>query len=171
MGDEYFAPTILRMGTLYGYSPRMRFDLVVNTMTMNAFAEGRIRVFGGKQWRPLLSVQDAAEAYALCIEADIGDVGNQVFNIGSDEQNYQIENIARIIAGTLGGVEVQYDNKSLDARDYRVCFKRVREVLGFRPADSVEAASKKIHTHLENGLIPDPSQKIYYNHFFDMTEE
>jgi nucleoside-diphosphate-sugar epimerase/CBS domain-containing protein len=171
MGDEYFAPTILRMGTLYGYSPRMRFDLVVNTMTMNAFAEKRIRVFGGRQWRPLLSVQDAAEAYLLCLEADIAAVGNQVFNIGSDDQNYQIDSIARIIASALGNVEVQYDHKSLDIRDYRVGFHKAQEILGFRPTDSVAAASRKIHACLENGLIPDSAQKIYYNHFFDATEE
>jgi len=171
MGDGYFAPTILRMGTLYGYSPRMRFDLVVNTMTMNAFSEGRIRVFGGKQWRPLLSVQDAGEAYIQCIEADVACVGNQVFNIGSDEQNYQIENIAQIIAGTLGSIDVQYDRKSLDARDYRVSFKKAHDLLGFRPADTVAGASRTIYANLGNGLIPDPSQKVYYNHFFDVIEE
>ncbi len=171
MGDTYFAPTILRMGTLYGYSPRMRFDLVVNTMTMNAFSEGRIRVFGGRQWRPLLSVQDAADAYVLCIEADISSVGNQVFNVGSDAQNYQIEDIAQIIARTLGGVDVQHDHKSLDVRDYRVNFKKVHDVLGFQATDTVFAASRTIYSSLVQGLIPDPSQKIYYNHFFDVTEE
>jgi nucleoside-diphosphate-sugar epimerase/CBS domain-containing protein len=171
MGDEYFAPTILRMGTLYGWSARMRFDLVVNTMTMNAFTERKIRVFGGKQWRPLLSVEDAAEAYIACIEADITSVGNQVFNIGSDEQNYQIENIAGIIAGNFSGIDVQHDGRSLDVRDYRVNFRKAHELLGFRPVDSVQAASQKIHGNLATGLIPDPSQKIYYNHFFDATEE
>ncbi len=171
MGDGYFAPTILRMGTLYGYSPRMRFDLVVNTMTMHAHSEGRIHVFGGKQWRPLLSVQDAADAYIRCIEADIAQVGNQVFNIGSDEQNYQIDNIAQIIALALGRVEVQHDHKSLDVRDYRVSFRKVNQVLGFKAADTVAASSKTIYANLAQGLIPDPSQKIYYNHFFDSTEE
>jgi nucleoside-diphosphate-sugar epimerase len=171
MGDTYFAPTILRMGTLYGYSPRMRFDLVVNTMTMNAFSEGRIRVFGGRQWRPLLSVQDAADAYLLCIEADISRVGNQVFNVGSDAQNYQIEDIAQIIARTLGDVDVQHDHKSLDVRDYRVNFKKVCDALGFQATDTVPAATRIIYSSLAQGLIPDPSQKIYYNHFFDVTEE
>jgi nucleoside-diphosphate-sugar epimerase len=171
MADGYFSPTILRMGTLYGFSPRMRFDLVVNTMTMNAFSEGIIRVFGGKQWRPLLSVQDAADAYVSCIEADIAEVGNQVFNVGSDRQNYQIEGIARMIADTLGGVKVHFDGKSLDVRDYRVSFRKAGEVLGFQPEDSVEAASRKIYANLQNHTIQDPSEKIYYNHFFDVIEE
>jgi len=171
MGDDCFAPTILRMGTLYGYSPRMRFDLVVNTMTMHARTERKIRVFGGKQWRPLLSVQDAAQAYVRCLESDISKVGNQVFNIGCDEQNYQVEQIARIISETIGNIAVQHDNESLDSRDYRVSFKKAIHVLGFQAKDSVEAACRKIYSNLEQGLIPDPSQKIYYNHFFDATEE
>ncbi len=171
MGDRYFAPTILRMGTLYGYSPRMRFDLVVNTMTMNAFSEGRIKVFGGKQWRPLLSVQDAAEAYVSCIEADISIVGNQVFNIGSDGQNYQIQNLAHIVARALGGVDVHFEDRSLDARDYRVSFEKVNDVLGFMPADSVEAASRRIYDVLNQRVIQDPYQRVYYNHFFDVIEE
>lgn len=171
MGDEYFAPTILRMGTLYGFSPRMRFDLVVNTMTMHAFKERRIRVFGGKQWRPLVSVQDAAAAFERCVEADVACVGNQVFNIGSDAQNYQIDQIAQTIAVTLGGIDVQHDEKSLDVRDYRVSFQKVRARLGFCPKETVEGASRTIYCSLASGQIPDPSQKVYYNHFFDVTEE
>ena len=171
MGDGYFTPTILRMGTLYGCSPRMRFDLVVNTMTMHAYSEGRIHVFGGTQWRPLLSVNDAAEVYVRCLEADIADVGNQVFNIGSDEQNYQVESIAQIIAEALSGVQVEHDDKSLDVRDYRVSFRKVRDVLDFSPSDTVGAASNAIYTCLSRRIIQDPTQKIYYNHFFDATEE
>lgn len=171
MGDDYFAPTVLRMGTLYGCSPRMRFDLVVNTMTMNAFSERKIRVFGGKQWRPLLSVEDAAEAYIRCMEADIVQVGNQVFNIGSDEQNYQVEEIAGMVAGNFTGIDVCFENQSLDVRDYRVSFGKAREVLGFQASDTVQAASHRIYSSLAEGEIPDPTQKIYYNHFFDVIEE
>jgi len=171
MGDDYFAPTILRMGTLYGYSPRMRFDLVVNTMTMHARTERKIHVFGGKQWRPLVSVQDAALAYIRCLESDIAKVGNQVFNIGSDEQNFQIEQIAQIISETIGNIDVQHDHESLDARNYRVSFHKARSLLEFQTRNTVEMACREIYSNLEQGVIPDPSQKIYYNHFFDATEE
>lgn len=171
MGDDYFAPTILRMGTLYGYSPRMRFDLVVNTMTMHAHMERKIRVFGGKQWRPLVSVQDAARAYMRCLESDIAKVGNQVFNIGCDDQNYQIEQIARIVSEAIGDIIVERDNESPDSRDYRVSFRKAHNVLEFQAKDTVAMASRVIYSNLEQGLIPDPSQKIYYNHFFDATEE
>ena len=171
MGDSYFAPTILRMGTLYGYSHRMRFDLVVNTMSMKSFTDKKILVFGGKQWRPLLHVEDAAEVYMRCIEADLKNVGNQIFNVGSDEQNYQIEEIADRISTTLGGIPIQRDDSSLDARDYRVSFTKVRETLGFRPQASVEGAASTIFGRLEDGTIKNPAQRIYYNHYFDAAED
>jgi nucleoside-diphosphate-sugar epimerase len=171
MGDDYFCPTILRMGTLYGYSPRMRFDLVVNTMAMKSFTDRRIHVFGGRQWRPLLNVEDAADAYVACLEADIKDVGNQVFNVGSDAQNYRIDEIARIVASSLGGVPIERDESSLDARDYRVSFAKIQAAVGFEPRHSIEGAARTIYEKLDRGVIKDPAQKIYYNHYFDSSEE
>ncbi|MEJ2110224.1 MAG: NAD-dependent epimerase/dehydratase family protein [Acidobacteriota bacterium] len=171
MGDEYFSPTILRMGTLYGYSPRMRFDLVVNTMSMKSYTEGKIQVFGGKQWRPLLGVEDAADVYIRCLEADLRDVGNQVFNVGSDVQNYQIDDVAKIISGALGDITISRDGSNLDARDYRVCFTKLTEVLRFKPQQTIDSAAKLIFNQLESGAIRNPAQKIYYNHYFDSAEE
>jgi len=171
MGDEYFSPTILRMGTLYGCSPRMRFDLVVNTMSMKSFVDGKIQVFGGRQWRPLLAVEDAAEVYVRCLEADLRDVGNQVFNVGSDEQNYQIDEVAEIIGSTLGGIPIVRDNSNLDARDYRVSFAKLRSTIGFKPQQTIESAARTIYEKLQSGAIKNPAQRIYYNHYFDSAEE
>jgi len=171
MGDEYFSPTILRMGTLYGYSPRMRFDLVVNTMSMKSFVDGKIQVFGGGQWRPLLGVEDAAEVYLRCLEADLRDVGNQVFNVGSDEQNYQIDQVAQIIGTALGGIPISRDNSNLDSRDYRVSFSKLNRALGSKARQTIDSAARTIFEKLRNGAIRNPSQKIYYNHYFDDAEE
>jgi nucleoside-diphosphate-sugar epimerase len=171
MGDDYFCPTILRMGTLYGDSPRMRFDLVVNTMSMKSFTDRMISVFGGAQWRPLLGVEDAADVYLACLQTDLKVVGNQVFNVGSNEQNYQIDHIAEMIGSALGGIEIQRDESSLDARDYRVSFAKIEAAVGFRPRQSIAAEARKIYGRLELGGIKDPAQKIYYNHYFDNSEE
>ena len=171
MGGEYFSPTILRMGTLYGYSPRMRFDLVVNTMSMKSFMDGKIQVFGGRQWRPLLGVEDAAEVYVRCLEARLQDVGNQVFNVGSDAQNYQIDEVAEIIGSSLGGIPIVRDNTNLDARDYRVTFAKLHQTLGFMPQQTIESSSRTIFEKLQSGLIRNPAQRIYYNHYFDAAEE
>jgi nucleoside-diphosphate-sugar epimerase/CBS domain-containing protein len=171
MGDEYFSPTILRMGTLYGYSHRMRFDLVVNTMSMKSFVDGRIQVFGGRQWRPLLGVEDAAEVYVRCLEANLQDVGNQVFNVGSDAQNYQIDEVAGIIGASLGGIPISRDNSNLDPRDYRVSFVKLNRTIGFSPAQTIGTEARTIYEKLRSGEIRNPAQKIYYNHFFDSAEE
>jgi nucleoside-diphosphate-sugar epimerase len=171
MRDEYFSPTILRMGTLYGHSPRMRFDLVVNTMSMKAFVDNRIQVFGGSQWRPLLGVEDAADVYIRCLEADLHDVGSQVFNVGSDSQNYQIDEIAEIIGSSLGGIPIARDRSNPDARDYRVSFVKLSEMLGFKPQQSIDKSARTIYEVLQSGAIRNPAQRIYYNHFFDSAEE
>jgi nucleoside-diphosphate-sugar epimerase/CBS domain-containing protein len=171
MGDEYFSPTILRMGTLYGYSHRMRFDLVVNTMSMKSFVDGKIQVFGGRQWRPLLGVEDAAEVYVRCLEANLQDVGNQVFNVGSDGQNYQIDEVAKIIGTSLGGIPITRDNSNLDARDYRVSFDKLNQTLGFSTRQTIESEACTIFNKLRSGEIRNPAQRIYYNHYFDSAEE
>jgi nucleoside-diphosphate-sugar epimerase len=171
MGDEYFSPTILRMGTLYGYSDRMRFDLVVNTMSMKSFVDGRIQVFGGRQWRPLLGVEDAAEVYVRCLESSLQDVGNQIFNVGSDGQNFQIDEVAEIIGTSLGGIPILKDDSNLDARDYRVSFAKLNQTVGFVPRQTIESAARAIFEKLKSGAIRNPAQRIYYNHYFDSAEE
>jgi len=171
MGDEYFRPTVLRMGTLYGFSPRMRFDLVVNTMSMKSYVNGGIQVFGGNQWRPLLDVEDAAEVYIRCLEAELEDVGNQVFNVGSDEQNYRIDEVAQIISVALGGVPISRDQSNLDSRDYRVSFAKLTNVLEYAPCRTIDQAAREIVENLRSGVIKDPAHRVYYNHYFDSAEE
>ena len=133
--------------------------------------EGGIQVFGGKQWRPLLGVEDAADVYVRCLESDLHDVGNQIFNVGSDVQNYQIDEVAEIISGALGDIPITRDGSNLDARDYRVCFNKLTRVLQFKPQQTIDAAARLIFEKLSSGTIQNPAQKIYYNHFFDSAEE
>ncbi len=105
------------MATLHGYSPRMRFDLVVNTMTKNAVCEKKIYVHGGGgQWRPLLHVEDAADAYVKCVEAPLDTVKGEVFNVGAEEQNYQIYKIAQIVSKCVPGTKVTIKGKEVDKR-------------------------------------------------------
>jgi nucleoside-diphosphate-sugar epimerase len=174
--DDKFAPTIMRMSTLYGYSPRMRFDLVVNTMTMTAFADNKINVFGGEQWRPLMHVKDAAKAYIKVLEADINDIKGKVYNVGSEEQNYRIKEVSSMIGKTISetsgkDVPVNIEKTNTDARDYRVSFKKIQDELGFKVEHTVEEAAKEIYGALKSHEIKDPKQKVYYNHYFDSSED
>ena len=98
MADEQFSPVILRLGTVYGLSGRTRFDLVINLLTAKAVKEGKITVFGGGQWRPFLHVNDAALALLKAVEAPTDLIHGQVFNVGSNEQNYRLGDAAAIIS-------------------------------------------------------------------------
>jgi nucleoside-diphosphate-sugar epimerase len=173
LADRTFKPVVMRMSTLYGYSARMRFDLVVNTMTMTAFTEGCINVFGGNQWRPLLSLEDAAEAYIKVIKSG---AGSQIYNVGSEEQNYRITEVASLVKKGIKDacgkdIPVNVEGESTDVRDYRVSFKRIQDELGFIIKQSIPQAAKIIWQKLESKEIKDPKQKVYYNHYFDSSEE
>ena len=171
LAGDNFSPTILRMGTLYGFSPRMRFDLVVNTMSMKAHVEKRIQVFGGNQWRPLLHVEDAADAFARCLDAPLAKIGDQIFNVGSNEQNYRIIEIADLIGAALRKVKIEVEDAQLDARDYRVSFDKIRRALGFKAGETIPGAAKRIDRELGAGNLRNPYAKVYYNHYFDAAEE
>ena len=174
IADGNFKPVIMRMSTLYGYSPRMRFDLVVNTMTMTAYTEGKINVFGGSQWRPLLSLPDAADAYLKVLQNEQS--AGKIYNVGSEEQNYIIADVAKLVAKGIAetsgkDIPVNIEGESVDARDYRVSFKKIQSELGFSVKHSISSAAAEIWGKLESKEIKDPKQKVYYNHYFDPSEE
>uniref|UniRef100_A0A7V3J9D8 NAD-dependent epimerase/dehydratase family protein n=1 Tax=candidate division CPR3 bacterium TaxID=2268181 RepID=A0A7V3J9D8_UNCC3 len=162
--DENFSPTILRMGTLYGYSPRMRFDLVVNTMTKTAIVEGKILVHGGgKQWRPLLHVEDAADAYIRCLEAPISRVRGEIFNVGSDKQNYQILQIAKIVNKCIPKAKIVIEGETTDPRNYFVSFSKIQKVLKFKANHGVERGVLRIKEAIEKKEIKNVNDQRYYN--------
>jgi len=166
--DENFSPTILRMGTLYGYSPRMRFDLVVNTLTKNAFVNKKIEIFGGKQWRPLLHVGDAAEAYIRCIESPIEKVKGEIFNVGNTDENYQIFALGKLVKELMPEIELINKDKEMiegkfDERSYNVCFDKIFNLINFRTTKSVKDGIIEIKKALENRNIENPQDAVHYN--------
>lgn len=174
MSDNNFKPVIMRMSTLYGYSPRMRFDLVVNTMTMTAFLDKQINVFGGNQWRPLVHVKDAANAYIKVLENP--SARGKIYNVGSDDQNYKISDVAGLVVGGIGKecedkIGVNTETNNIDVRDYRVSFKKIQDELGFGAGHTIGEAGTEIYNRLRSKEIKDPKQKVYYNHYFDSSED
>ncbi len=157
------SPTIVRFATIYGASHRMRFDLVVNIMTAKAVKEGVVKVFGGDQWRPNVHCQDAADGLIACFEGPEAKVRNEVFNIGSDEQNYRIQELGELVAKCVPGTKVESVAESPDRRSYRVSFEKVRQVLGFKPAFTVEKGVAEIQRMLENGTVENYLADRYYN--------
>lgn len=156
-------PTIVRFATVYGASHRMRFDLVVNIMSAKAVKEGVVKVFGGDQWRPNVHCQDAARGLIACLEAESEKVKNEIFNIGSDEQNYKIQELGELVARCVPGTKVETMGESPDRRSYKVSFEKARQVLGFRPEHTVESGVQEIRKMLENGVVENYQADRYYN--------
>ena len=157
-----FAPTILRLGTLFGLSPRMRFDLVVNLFVARAASSGKITVLNGEQWRPFLHVQDAARAVAACLKAETSAVSGEIFNVGSASLNLQIEQLGAAIARAVPGTEiVRVENG--DRRNYRVSFEKIEKVLNFQCERTLESGIEEIYAAIQSGLIADFTTEQFNN--------
>ncbi len=151
VADDCFTPVFLRNATAYGASPRMRFDIVLNNLAGHAWTSGEIKMTSdGTPWRPLVHVNDICEAILLALEAPREAVHNQIFNVGSNEQNYRIRDIAEIIAATFPGCVVTYGPKSPDNRSYRVAFEKIRRHLpGFRCRWTAERGAAELRQVFE----------------------
>ena len=156
LGHAYkeFSPTVLRQATVYGLSRRMRFDLAINGMVLGFFKSGKLRIMrDGTQWRPFVHVKDTSNAFLKVLEADRDAVNGEVFNVGSNEQNYQIFHLAELVAEAIG-VPFEYDwYGSPDTRNYRVSFDKIRQQLGFKPEHTPEDGAREIYDALRNGKL------------------
>ena len=130
LADDSFSPTALRNATAYGASPRMRFDIVLNTFAGLAWTTKEIvMVSDGTPWRPLVHARDIADAFACVLDAPREAVHNQVLNVGCNEENYRVRQIAEIVAGAFPGTTASFGPPSADGRSYRVSFDRIGSVL------------------------------------------
>ena len=143
----------LRLGTVFGASERMRLDLMVNTMTHRAVANGKITVMGGQAWRPHVHVRDVAQAFLIACEAPNEKVSGEIFNVGADQNNFTISETAVIVASQIPGVEIEYLDTVEDLRSYRVSFDKIKHVLGFTPRYRVEDGVLEVKELLENGEV------------------
>jgi nucleoside-diphosphate-sugar epimerase len=154
---------ILRLSTVCGLSRRMRFDLMVNTITARASVEGRVRVVGASQWRPHIHVQDAAEAFLLAVESPSAVVADEIFNVGAESLNFTVGQVADKVAEQIPGTVIEYFDHIEDRRSYRVAFDRIREKLGFVPGRSVDDAIREVRTVLQTGEVRNYADEVYHN--------
>jgi nucleoside-diphosphate-sugar epimerase len=159
-----FWPTVLRLGTLYGHSQRERFDLVVNLLSAQAVSAGEITIFGGHQWRPFVHVRDVAEAVARCLQAPHATVGGRVFNVGGDDQNHTLVEIAEIIGQVVPGVRVNLAPAASQEADYRVSFAAIRSAIGFVPRRTVADGVAEIAASIAAGIVTDYTDARYSNY-------
>jgi len=158
-----FSPIVLRFGTIYGLSGRTRFDLVINLLAAKAVVEGAITVFGGDQWRPFVHVDDAALAVLKALEAPLETVKNEIFNVGSDAQNYTIQQIGEMIQHLVPTSKVLNMGSDTDRRNYRVNFSKIYNTLNFVPQWTVEQGIKQVISRIQSGKIIDYRDAKYSN--------
>jgi nucleoside-diphosphate-sugar epimerase len=158
-----FTPTALRFATVYGLSPRMRFDLTVNEFMREATLKGKLAIFGEQFWRPYCHVDDLARSCVLVLQSDPQKVDHNVFGVGDTGQNYQKKMLAEEISKIIPGVSIQYVKSDEDPRDYRVDFSKIKAQLGFNITKTVPDGLNEIHSILQSGLISDPYAKRYSN--------
>jgi nucleoside-diphosphate-sugar epimerase len=155
--------TPLRFATLFGVSPRMRFDLTVNEFPMEMLTKKRLVVFGEKFWRPYLHVRDAAAAIQAVLEAPADKVRDQVFNVGATEQNYQKQQLVDMIRPHVPDAVVDYVQKQEDPRDYRVSFEKIKRALNYGVTRSVEDGIREVLDVLRSGTVDDVGAPHYRN--------
>jgi nucleoside-diphosphate-sugar epimerase len=161
--DGHFAPTILRFATIFGLSPRPRFDLVVNILAARAARDKRITIFGGDQWRPFVHVDDVATALLKCLEAPVSTVKGQIFNVGGDDQNYRIKDVGTQVAELIPDTEIVQRGEDTDPRNYRVSFAKIRKQLGFQPVHSVTNGIAEIRDAVVDGRLGNFDDPRYSN--------
>jgi len=154
---------VARPATLFGWSPRMRFDLAINQMVATAIRTKKINIYGGgKQWRPFVHVRDAARALHMMAEAPVETVGGEIFNLGTDETNIRIIDLAERIAGLLGGIELVVEKADDDTRTYNVRFEKIVDALGFTCEWPIDRGALEIRDQLKSSEI-DPFSSRYFN--------
>lgn len=157
------SPTILRLGTIFGWSRRMRFDLVVNILTAKAVLEDDIPVYGGEQYRPLVHVHDAARAFAQVLEAPEEKVNHQIFNVGDNDLNYQIKKVGRIVEENVDGAEVRFVEHKEDDRTYRVSFDKINHILGWEAQHDIDDGVQEIKEWMVEEDVTDYERDNFRN--------
>lgn len=158
-----FAATCLRLATVYGVAPRMRFDLTVNEFTRDLWAGRELEVFGEQFWRPYVHVRDAGRGVATVLRAPVKLVDGEVFNVGRSGENYRKLDLVEEIRRHTSSGTVSFVPRDEDPRDYKVSFDKVRERLGFETEMTVPDGIAELLDALSNGRFPDPFASRYRN--------
>ncbi|MBN2303283.1 MAG: NAD(P)-dependent oxidoreductase [Anaerolineae bacterium] len=155
---SHCVPVLLRFATLFGISPRTRFDLIVNQFVLEALTQRKLIIYQRGYARSFVHVYDITRAIEMVLEASQDVVGGEIFNVGSEDGNYTKDQIVALVQKHIPSVEVQYKDLSFggDMRDIRVSFEKIRTMLGFTPTISVEDGVIEVRDAIQTGLVGNP---------------
>jgi nucleoside-diphosphate-sugar epimerase len=160
-----FHTTVLRLATVFGHSPRPRFDLVVNLLTARAHRDAAITIYNGSQWRPFIHVRDVAQGLIAVLNAPTQAVSGQIFNLGDSRLNHTLADVAARIQRCYPHTRIErLDNA--DRRDYRVSFDKIHSALGFNCGVSLDDGIAEMKRMLDRGLVGDYTDLQYHNQRF-----
>ena len=149
-----FETVIFRNATVFGLAQRMRFDLAINIMTLRAWKERVIYIMGGgEQWRPFLHVGDVVRALVHGVEEEASLIAGEIFNVGGDDMNYQIQHLAQFVLDVIPNVTVHRIPDDPDKRSYNLSFAKIKQRLGFEPAIRVHEGIVEIKQALDRGAV------------------
>jgi len=175
LADDNFCVTVIRQATVFGYSPRIRFDLAINGMTYGAWSTKKLPLMrDGSQYRPMVHVQDTTDVMCLLLEADRNLINGELFNVGSEENNYQIgplgEKVAQTVSEKIGedvGIEWYGDP---DPRSYNVNFDKIKKILKWKAQWNAERGAAEIVDKLESGELVKDERSITLDWYKNLVE-
>jgi len=160
--NDIFETCVLRFATAHGLSPRMRFDLLVQEFIRDAIVDKKISIFGADFWRPLVHVEDMADACISAIDASSQLISGQIYNVGNDKENYTKIKLAEIIKEFITDVEIEIIKSKKDPRNYKVSFEKIENSLNFEPKYTVRDSVIEILNDIQSGKI-DPRDSEFSN--------
>jgi nucleoside-diphosphate-sugar epimerase len=163
--DAAIAPLLFRFATLYGISPRTRFDLIVNQFVLDAFTKRFLIIYQRGYSRSFVHIRDVVRGVIMGLEAEKAKVRGQVFNLGTDNGNYSKDDIVRLVLKRMPETVVEYKDLTFggDMRDITVSFEKIRNVLGFETTLDVDDGVREVLFALKSGLIRNPTDDRYRN--------
>ncbi|HMX75482.1 MAG TPA: NAD(P)-dependent oxidoreductase [Anaerolineales bacterium] len=163
--DAVIAPLLFRFATLYGISPRTRFDLIVNQFVLDAFTKRSLIIYQRGYSRSFVHIRDVVRGVIMGIEAETSKIRGQVFNLGTENGNYSKDDIVRLVLKRMPETVVEYKDLTFggDMRDITVSFEKIRTVLGFGTTLDVDDGVREVLFALKSGLIRNPIDDRYRN--------
>jgi len=156
-------PTVLRLATAFGLSPKMRMDLLIHEFLRDAICKNQILVFGPEYWRPFVHVKDVARAIISCIESPLEKVSYQIFNVGGNQNNIRKMDLAKLITKYVPNTELKFIKTETDLRNYRVSFDKISKTFGYSITRTLDDGIAEVKQAIERGVIDPYDKNWYYN--------